>query len=535
MKAGSYFIRIIAGVLASAFCAFALLSCVYRQTDILGDCNGDGKVNSIDSNYICRSILGEKILLLEENADLNEDGLKNEADKNLLKEYLAGTFLPGDRFSDIYINGMDIEKYAVVYPADHTDFEKWTAELLVTSLKDLCGAELSLRPDSEKEQQYEFLIGNTNRKESQDWDADAEKFLIFSRSGKIILKGENYLVAGGVGYINSLLENSKSEWNTQTELNIPKEIKSRPVKWQDPDRIFLFIGDGMGLNHTKMSTDEKATVEYAEGIISAPDEKGFDTFWPSTFTNIGSAVTLNIQNSTTDSAAAATALSTGCKTLNGALGMIPCDLDGDGEENEYRSVQNVREAAALKGKATAVLSTDRQTGATPNGFLVHHSSRKDKDIILKQQTALDMSRLACNYLWCSYDSDDLFSEFCDALDTCDDNPGGFFIMTEEAMIDKYSEKMDYDNAIRTVKRLNKVTAYTSVYAMCHWDSLVILTADHETGGLTPGEDNVWRWTSDGEHTSLNVPVFAMGSGTEYFNGTTCQNTDIAKFLFEAVD
>ena len=184
----------------------------------------------------------------------------------------------------------------------------------------------------------------------------------------------------------------------------------------------------MGLNHTLMSTDPNATVEYAGGISEAPEERTTDVFWPSTFENQGFANTLNIQNSTTDSAAAATALATGYRTLNGALGMIPADLDGDGEEKEFRTVQNVREAATLAGKATAVLSTDKLTGATPNAFIVHHYSRKDKKLLLEQQEALDSTRLDCSYLWCSYDSDDLLKNFKKAIDVCDDNPGGFFIM-----------------------------------------------------------------------------------------------------------
>ena len=214
--------------------------------------------------------------------------------------------------------------------------------------------------------------------------------------------------------------------------------------------------------------------------------------------------------------------------------MIPADLDGDGEENEHRSVQNVREFASLRGKATAVVSSDKLTGATPNAFLVHHTSRKDRDIILEQQTALDMTRLACNYVWCSYDSNEVVDSFIEAVDVCDDNMGGFFIMTEEAMIDKFSEKMDYDNAIRAVKRLNTMTAYAVTYAMCHRDTVIIVTADHETGGLTYGEDEIWRWTSNGEHTSINVPVFAVGQGTEIFDERACQNTDIAKFIFDTI-
>jgi len=395
-------------------------------------------------------------------------------------------------------------------------------------------AELEIIADDKSSHGPEILIGNTVRKESASFEPLEGQYLCFSLGEKIVIKGEDYLVGGGAGYIISILENSSSDWNTEEHITVPADAVSRDVEWETPENVFYFIGDGMGLNHTKMATDPACIVEYAGGVIEAPDEKATGIFWPSTYEHIGDAVTLNIQASTTDSAAGATALSTGYKTLNGALGMVPADLDGDGDASEFRSVQNVRELATMMGKATAVISTDKITGATPNAFLIHHYTRKDRNIIREQQKALKSSRLAPNYLWCSYDSDEVFAEFTKAVDECDDNPGGFFIMTEEAMIDKYSEKMDYDNVIRTVKRLNKMTAYAATYAMCHRDTVIVITADHETGGLTLGEDGVWRWTSDGEHTALNVPVFAMGYGTEYFHSTTRDNTDIAKFIFEAV-
>ena len=534
MKIKNIFLRITAAALAAALCALCLFSCSIGDSDVLGDCNGDGKANALDSNYLARFVLGEAVIINTKNADVNGDGLINDADRKVLPTMLSGEYLPGERFSQIYLNNVPVSDYAIVIGENATDFEAWTAEILRDTLKKLCGAELSVRKDSKKAQEYEILIGETNRPESSVSQADEGKYLCMASGQKIVLKGKDYLVGAGAGYLIAILESAESDWNTEKYITVSTESTQRTVEWVTPENIFYFIGDGMGLNHTLMATDSTAVVEYADGTIASPDEKAIPIFWPSTFDHIGDAVTLNIQQSTTDSAAGATALSTGYKTLNGALGMVPADLDGDGEANEFRSVQNVREVATMMGKATAVLSTDKITGATPNAFLIHHYTRKDKNIIKEQQKALESSRLAPNYLWCSYDSDDILSSFKEAVDKCDDNPGGFFIMTEEGMIDKYSEKQDYDNALRAVKRLNKLTAYAATYAMCHRDTVIVITADHETGALTRGEDGVWRWTSDGEHTALNVPVFAMGYGTEYFHNTTRENTEIAKFIFDAV-
>ena len=406
--------------------------------------------------------------------------------------------------------------------------------MLTEELHSLCGQKLSTVKDSESEQLYEILIGNTNRKESAGIENEKNSFTAFFNTGKIVLSGDNYLVAGGVGYILSLLEESKSQWNSEGYISLPTEAESMKADWKEPERIFFFIGDGMGENHIRLATEEGAFVQYANSAPYHPEEEHLEVFWPTLFENRGKAYTLNYQLSTTDSAAGATALSTGKKTMNGALGMVPADLDGDGEENEFRSVQNVREAAALAGMSTAVLSTDKITGATPNAFLIHHTSRKDKDLILEQQTALSLTHLACTYLWCSYDSNEVVDELRDAIDKCSENANGFFIMTEEAMIDKYSEKMDYENAIRTIKRLNSMMAYTATYAYCHWDTTVILTADHETGGLILDEDGIWNWTSNGEHTAENVTVYAIGKGTEMFDNNICENTAVANFIFEAV-
>ncbi len=527
-------IRKVAGALALAFCLCIFSSCSFFAKDLPGDCNGDGTVNGVDSQIYLRHIKDENIKIIEKNADLNSDSLYNKQDHAILLEYLSEKSRPGSRFSNIFINSVNISNYTVVIPENATDFENWTAEFLSDGIFKLCKERPKIVKDSEKEQFYEILIGETNRKESIDAIIEEDKFTVFSYLNKIVLKGDHFLVAGGVGYIFSLLDSSEAQWNSEGYISLPTEAEPMKAQWKDPDKIFLFIGDGMGENHINIATDENAFVRHTNTAPHHIYEKSLDVFWPCYFENRGKAFTLNYQLSTTDSAAGATALSTGYKTLNGALGMVPADLDGDGEENEFRSVQNVREAAALSGMSTAVLSTDKITGATPNAFLIHHTSRMDKDLILEQQTALSLSPLACTYLWCSYDSDDALSELVDAVNECSENANGFFIMTEEAMIDKYSEKMDFDNAVRTVKRLNEMMAYTATYAYCHWDTAVILTADHETGGLELDEDGVWNWTSNGEHTSRNVPVYALGKGTEIFNDVNCENIAIANFIFDAI-
>ncbi len=433
--------------------------------------------------------------------------------------------------AEYLLNGEDLSDYIIVIPSEPSDFEQWTCEILKDKVYELTGIELKTAYDSESQGELELLIGNTNREESRLDGIESGKYYLFSKNGSIVFKGEDYFVAGGAGYIISALESSDGS----ADISVGEETKGRNIEWKPARNVILFIGDGMGKNHPVLATAPTPSLQYSQNNIASPEEEHCPIFWAATFPYIGEAVTLNYYGSTTDSAAGATALATGYKTANGALGMIPADLDSDGNEDEFCSVQNVREAAALKGKSTAVLSTDKKTGATPNGFLVHHTSRYDRDIISQQQAALDSSRLDYTYFWSRYDNDEFLIKVQKTIDKCNNNDEGFFIMAEEAMIDKYSEKTDFDNVIRTVKRLNSAVAYTATYAACCPDTVVILTADHETGGLTQSDDGIWYWQSDGEHTPLNVPVYAIGHGCEIFGDVTVENTDIAKFIFSLME
>ena len=118
------------------------------------------------------------------------------------------------------------------------------------------------------------------------------------------------------------------------------------------------IGDGMGFNHIKMAKNG-----------------GMKEFYAEQFPNKGEAVTrsmtvINGGDQWTDSAAAATALATGYKTINGKVGV-------DKNDN---TLKNIRELADEKGAKTAVITTDVINGATPGGFLAHNAQRKVNNV-----------------------------------------------------------------------------------------------------------------------------------------------------------
>ena len=106
---------------------------------------------------------------------------------------------------------------------------------------------------------------------------------------------------------------------------------------------------------------------------------------------------------------------------------------------------------------------------------------------------------------------------------------GFFLMVEEASLDKSSHQQNAEACIRAMDRFDDLIAYVTEYVVCHPDTVLVITADHETGGITRQADGSFRYTR-GSHSGVDVPIYAIGAGTEIFRGQTVQNTAIAKFL-----
>ncbi len=518
-------------VLLLYLCSLFLWSgCTIQAEYLIGDVNGDGIVDMRDACALHRYLSGRFTPISAKNADLSFDGAITDIDAEVLRQYLAGISNPGTRYAAITINGVELNAYQIVVSKSDGDFSYWAADQLSDTLENFCGVRLPIVTDDKAETEYEILIGNTNLIVTEDSaEFPALSYMIYAEDTKIVLLGPNFMVGGGVGFLTHELLRSSDAWNTQVDITIPTEKQIQKYHPQAAQSVILIIGDGMGQNHIQMACDPEAYVRDEEGMEMPASKEAIETFWAAQFPVAGTAATNNILGGVTDSSASATALATGWKTRNGVIGMRPNAFLG-GETESLRSVQNVRELASLSGKTTAILSTDRITGATPNSFLVHHSYRFDYNIIEQQQEALSESELACDFLWCSYDDNAFLSQLQKALHAAASNNSGFFLMAEEAMIDKYATKLDYNETIRTVSRLNDCVAYAALTAVCHPDIAVIVTADHETGGLTVSEDGVYTWTSDGEHTGTPVPVYAIGAGTEMFHSTLVENTDIAKYI-----
>ncbi len=328
-----------------------------------------------------------------------------------------------------------------------------------------------------------------------------------------------------------------------------------------PRRVILLIADGAGVEHWTLA-------KFARQRLAVGD-----------FEIAGLVDTRGRGHVVTGSAAGATALATGTRTFFGAVGVGP----------DSTPRQTVLEAAKARGMATGLVTTTWIVDATPAAFASHVPSRSQLVDIMKQMTQLpvdvllgggrgiferaegtdsvDLRRGAMEqytYIETAAEleqldadgvttllglfapgempraperSPGLTSMMATALAILDRDPDGFFLMVENEGSDTeahanverdvlVAEMLDFDDAVRVALE----------YQERHPETLVVVTADHETGGLslTPGRDrNVILHYSTRDHTAALVPLFATGPGAAQFGGLK-ENWEIGQLLLDAV-
>ena len=329
------------------------------------------------------------------------------------------------------------------------------------------------------------------------------------------------------------------------------------TKGKKPKNVVLMIGDGMGVSHIFAGLTANKGHLYLEN-----------------FKNIGFIKTHSANNYITDSAAGGTALSCGVKTYNGAIGM---NID-------TVSVVNIREIAEEKGKSTGVVSTSSITHATPASFIAHQPERTmyeaiaadflktDIDVFigggLKHFTQradnrnlveelekrgyfvekdinsirdIDAEKLAGFTAYehngnCSERKDMLQISTSTALNILDKNKKGFFLMIEGSQIDWASHQNNTQYLVSEMLDFDKTIGLVLDFAQKNKETLIIVTADHETGGFAINGGDVATGRIEGafttgNHTGLMVPVFAFGPGAENFSGIM-ENIDITQKLID---
>ena len=114
-----------------------------------------------------------------------------------------------------------------------------------------------------------------------------------------------------------------------------------------------------------------------------------------------------------------------------------------------------------------------------------------------------------------------------ALERLDKNPNGFFMMLEGSRIDMEAHLNKYDAMVEETLDFDRCVAIALDFAKRKGNTLVVVTADHETGGLTlpaKGSKTQDKWTTL-NHTGVPVPIYSFGPGAENFT-RVMQNTDI---------
>jgi len=314
--------------------------------------------------------------------------------------------------------------------------------------------------------------------------------------------------------------------------------------------IIFLIGDGMGYGALDVARQERPVL-YMDTIAA----KGGMT---------GSVATTNLYGDVTDSAAAGTALATGYLTKNTVLGLT---------EN-LEPVMNLGEYMKQLGKKLGLVTTTTMVDATPAAFAAHTNIRGNFTAVAKDILALgvdvvqgggrsylsetvqdatgktltlteyaqslgytyatttaQMEAVISGKLWGIYQdenmpwvSDNITSvpslpEMTAKTLALLENENGFFAMIEGGKIDLAGHSNSaVDTRLETLA-FDDAVKIAMDYADAHPGTLVIITADHETGGVRVGQDgSISYYTTS--HTDELVPYYAYGTGAEYFADLT---------------
>ncbi|NWJ53101.1 MAG: alkaline phosphatase [Bacteroidetes bacterium] len=322
--------------------------------------------------------------------------------------------------------------------------------------------------------------------------------------------------------------------------------------------VILLIGDGMGLAHL-----------YAGYTANMGALSIFNML------NIGFSKTSSADSYVTDSGAGGSAFAIGEKTNNRSIG-----VDALGITHE-----NIPELLSRRAIKSAIISVGDITDATPAVFYAHQSerdwaekiaddfmhspvdilmggnpkvftSRKDGRNLLdelkkkKFQIIMDFNdinklnkgkaivlddKATCSKI--DGRSDFLPKSVSKSCELLTNAPKGFFMMAEGAQIDYGGHRNDMQYVIREMLDFDLAVSEALKFADKNNETLVIVTADHETGGITLLDGNYSKGMIDGQfstndHTGIMVPVFAYGPHSEDFRGVY-ENTEIFKKIITA--
>lgn len=332
------------------------------------------------------------------------------------------------------------------------------------------------------------------------------------------------------------------------------------VEMPQAKNLILLIGDGMG------------ATQVAAGRIALRGPNGL--LWMQTLPSGALVRTQSASSLIPDSAAAGSALATGIRIANGSI-----SIDSAG-----RPLTTLFESARARGRSAGLLTTTEITDATPAAFSAHVEARGEKlDIALQQASGgmevllgcgpekfLPRSRggertdgvdLVAGLKASGYaidldpaalapsDSGRLVGLFAEksrpplaaltksAIDTLSHDPDGFVLMVESEEIDSACHNHQLERLIKGMAEFDEAVRVALEFAKADGNTLVVVTADHETGGLelVNGKSASTlgvRWAT-GNHTAQPVPLYAWGPGAMLFGGEI-DNTTVHELLGEAL-
>ncbi len=345
-------------------------------------------------------------------------------------------------------------------------------------------------------------------------------------------------------------------------LDSPYEVRkiAEPVKKAPVKNVILMIGDGMGIHHMSAAW----TVNRGKLFLENCPVTGISRTWCA-------------NKLVTDSAASGTAMSTGTKTNYGCVAVDP----------KGKELDSLVDKAAALGKSTGVVVTCELNDATPASFCANNkvrgesydiigdfptskadfifgggakffTNRPDKRDVFQEMRAKgyqiaktkeeffklpDKGKIlavpAPSHLPTPAERGDILSKAtAKALKTLSANPQGFFLMVEGSKIDKEAHSNHLKEMVEETLDFDRAVGVALNWAAKHPGTLVVITADHNTGAMAIVDGDKEKGTvsvmfSSGNHDGIAVPVYAFGAGSHAFTGFY-ENTEIFKRILKAM-
>lgn len=315
-----------------------------------------------------------------------------------------------------------------------------------------------------------------------------------------------------------------------------------------PKNVIIVFGDGMGFGHlTAMILQSERTAAVTRMPVT------------------GFVLTSSADRIVTDSGAGATAYATGRRTGYRMLSLTP-----DGSAPVRTIVEDLR----ARGVAVGLVTTASVNDASPAAFYAHHTNRYDHDVVAAQMVRSGVELLMGGtdklpastpddarehgYHVTNLDEDPLTAVTLPALALFTNGPNqvdnpramladmtgaairmlspdpdGFFLFAEHEGTDEGIHQTDIETVEKSVASLDAALAAALRFAVEDGQTLVIMTADHETGGLRVTEDETRAHPKLDipytKHTAEMVPILAYGPGAQHFSGIHT-NEEVGRIL-----